>query len=69
MWKTAVHTEPSDMFKLAAANAVKRTDNDQKRKASAAAKLQRKKAQYSTPSVDNSVISRMTYSREVKTTM
>ena len=52
MWKTAVCTEPSDVFKLAAANAVKRTDNDRKRKASADAKLQRKKARYSTTSVD-----------------
>jgi len=63
MWKKAVGTEPSNVFKLAAADAIKRTDNDRKRKASAAAKLQRKKARYSSTSVDNSIASRMAYSR------
>ena len=44
IWQKAVHTEPSDVFKLAAADAIKRTDKDRKRKATAAAKQQRKKA-------------------------
>jgi len=43
------------VFKLAVVDAIKHTDNDLKRKASAAAKLQRKKARYSTASVDNSL--------------
>ena len=38
-WQKAVHTEPSDVFKLAAADAIKRTNKDRKRKATAAAKL------------------------------
>ena len=64
-WQKAVHTEPSNVFKLAAADAIKRTDMDRKRKATAAAKLQRKKARYSTTAVDNSLSSRMAYSRYV----
>ena len=63
VWKKAIDSEPSDVFKFAAADATKRTDNDRKRKASATAKLQRKKARYSTASVDNSLSSRMAYSR------
>ena len=61
-WQKAVHTEPSNVFKLAAADAIKRTDTDRKRKATAAAKLQRKKARYSATAVDNSLSSRMAYS-------
>ena len=43
-WQKAVHTEPSNVFKLAATDAIKHTDKDCKRKATAAAKLQHKKA-------------------------
>ena len=62
-WQKAVHTEPSNVFKLAAADAIKCTDTDRKRKAMAAAKLQHKKAQYSATAVDNSLSSRMAYFR------
>ena len=62
-WEKAVHREPSDVFKLAATDAIKRTDKDRKRKATAAAKLQRKKARYSATAVDDSLSSRMAYSR------
>lgn len=56
-WQRAVHTEPSSVFKNAAANAIKRTNKDRKRKATAAAKLQRKKARYSATAVDGSLSS------------
>ena len=46
-WQKAVHTEPSSVFKLAATNAIKRTNKHHKHKATAAAKLQCKKARYS----------------------
>ena len=62
-WQKAVHIEPSDVFKLAATDAIKRTDNDCKRKATASAKQQRKKARRSTTAVDDSLSSRMAYSR------
>ena len=63
-WQKAVHTEPSKVFKFAAADSIKRTDKDRKRKATAAAKLQWKKARYSALlHVDNSFNSRMAYSR------
>ena len=61
-WQKSVNTEPSNVFKLAAAEAIKRTTTDRKRKATAAAKLQRKKARSATR-VDNSLSSRMAYSR------
>ena len=61
-WQKSVNTEPSNIFKLAAAEAIKRTTTDCKRKATAAAKLQRKKARSATR-VDNSLSSRMAYSR------
>ena len=61
-WQKAVHIEPSSAFKLAAADEIKRTNKDRKRKATAAAKLQRKKARCST-TVDNSMSSRRAYSR------
>ena len=38
-WQKAVHTEPSNVFKLAAADAIERIDKDHKHKATAAAKL------------------------------
>ena len=38
MWQKAVHREPSDVFKLAATEAIKHTDKDRKRKATATAK-------------------------------
>ena len=41
-WQKAVHTEPSSVFKLAAADMIKCTNKDHKHKATAAAKLQRK---------------------------
>ena len=62
-WKKAVNTEPSNIFKLAAADAIKCTTTDRKRKASTAAKLQRKKARCSSARIDNSLRSRMAYSR------
>ena len=62
-WQKATHREPSDVFKRAAADAIKRNDKDRKRKATASAKLQRKKARYSATAVDNSLSSRMAYSR------
>ena len=62
-WQKAVHSEPSGVFKLAATEAIKQTDNDRKRKATATAKQQRKKARYNTAAVDNSLSSRMAYSR------
>ena len=43
--------------------AIKQTDNDHKRKTTATAKQQRKKARYRTAAVDNSWSSRMAYSR------
>ena len=64
-WQKAVHTEPSSVFKLAAADAIKRTNKDQKHKAIAAAKLQHKKAQYNATAIDGSLSSRMAYSRWV----
>ena len=63
IWQKAVHREPSDVFKLAATEAIKHTDKDRKRKATATAKQQRKKARYSTAAVDDSLSSRMAYSR------
>ena len=39
----AIHTEPSDVFKLAAAYAIKHTCKDHKRKATTATKLECKK--------------------------
>ena len=62
-WHKAVHTEPSSVFKFAAANAIKRTNKDCKCKATAAAKLECKKAQYSATAIDVSLSSRMAYSR------
>ena len=62
-WQKAVHTEPSSVFKFAAADAIKRTSKDHKRKATAAANLQRKKARHSGTAVDNSTSSRKAYSR------
>ena len=62
-WQKAVHSEPSGVFKLAATEAIKQTDNDRKRKATATAKQQCKKARYNTAAVDNSLSSRMAYSR------
>ena len=63
IWQKAVHTEPSDVFKLAAADAIKRTDKDRKCKATAGAKQQRKKARHSSTAIDNSLNSRMAYCR------
>ena len=63
LWAKVVDTEPSDIFKLSAANAIKLTDKDRKRKVKPAAKLQRKRARYSTAAVDNSLTARMAYSR------
>ena len=60
-WEKAVLVEPSDVFKSTAADAAKRVEKDRKRKASHAAKTQRKKARYN--SVDNSLSSRKAYSR------
>ena len=62
-WQRAIHTEPSSVFKNAAANVIKHTNKDRKRKATAAAKLQHKKARYSATAVDGSLSSRMAYSR------
>jgi len=62
-WTKALNTEPSNIFKLCAANAIKRTDKDRKCKAEPAAKLKRKKAQYTTAIIDNSSTARMAYSR------
>ena len=56
-------TEPSDVFKLAAADAIKHSEKDRKRKATAAARLQCKKARYGATTVNNSLSSRMAYSR------
>jgi len=47
-------TQPSGIFKLCGANAIKRTNKDWKHKAEPAAKLKRKKARYSTAIVDKS---------------
>ena len=66
-WTKAVNTEPSDVFKLSAANAIKCTDMDWKRKAEPAANLQHKR--YSTAAVDNSLTSRMVYSRQASLVM
>ena len=62
-WKQIVHKEPSNIYKQVANNVIKCTEADRKRKATSAAKVQRKKARYSTNSVDNSLSSRMAYSR------
>ena len=56
-------TEPSSIFKLAAANAIKCTNKDRERKTTAAAKPQHKKAQYSVTEIDTGLSSRMAYSR------
>ena len=58
-WQKAVHSKLSNVFKLATADAIKRTDKDCKHKTTAAAKLQCKKAQYSATAVDNSMSSKM----------
>ena len=63
MWQKAVHSEPSDVFKLAATVSIKQTDKDRKRKATATAKQQCKKARYSIVPVDDSLSSRMAYSK------
>ena len=62
-WQKAVHTEPSSVFKLVAANVIKCTNKDRKHKATAVAKLQHKKAQYRATAIDMSLSSRMAYSR------
>ena len=65
MWQKAVHREPSDVFKFAATKAIKHTDKDSKRKTTATAKQQCKKARYSTAAVDDSLSSRMAHSRYI----
>ena len=61
-WAKVVGTEPTDIFNLFAANAIKHTEKDRKRKAEPAAKVQRKRAWYSPTAVDNSLTARMAYS-------
>ena len=60
-WEKATGSQPTDILKQTAGAAQKQTDVDRKRKSKYAAKLQRKKARYS--SNDNSLSARLAYSR------
>ena len=60
-WEKATGGQPTATFEKVADTAKKLTDKDRKRKSEHAAKLQRKKARYS--SNDNSLNARLAYSR------
>ena len=60
-WEQALSVQPSDVFQEVSAAAVKETEKARKRKASENAKLQWKRARYS--SNNNTLSSRRAYSR------